>query len=41
MLTGLDPHSGYMDEDVWEEMQMDTRGKFGGLGIEITMEEGL
>ena len=40
MLTGLDPHSGYMDEDVWEEMQMDTRGKFGGLGIEITMEEG-
>ena len=40
MLTGLDPHSGYMDEEVWEEMQMDTRGKFGGLGIEITMEEG-
>ena len=40
MLTGLDPHSGYMDEDVWDEMQMDTQGKFGGLGIEITMEEG-
>ena len=40
MLTGLDPHSGYMDEDVWEEMQLDTKGKFGGLGIEITMEEG-
>ena len=40
MLTGLDPHSGYMNEEVWEEMQMDTRGKFGGLGIEITMEEG-
>jgi carboxyl-terminal processing protease len=40
MLTGLDPHSGYMDEEVWEEMQMDTRGKFGGLGIEITMEDG-
>ena len=40
MLTGLDPHSGYMDENVWEEMQMDTKGKFGGLGIEITMEEG-
>lgn len=40
MLTGLDPHSSYMDEKVWEEMQMDTRGKFGGLGIEITMEEG-
>ena len=40
MLTGLDPHSGYMDEEVWKEMQMDTQGKFGGLGIEITMEEG-
>ena len=40
MLTGLDPHSGYMDEEVWEEMQMNTQGKFGGLGIEITMEEG-
>ena len=40
MLTGLDPHSGYMNEEVWEEMQMDTQGKFGGLGIEITMEEG-
>ena len=40
MLTGLDPHSGYMNEEYWEEMQMDTRGKFGGLGIEITMEEG-
>ena len=40
MLTGLDPHSGYMNEELWEEMQMDTRGKFGGLGIEITMEDG-
>ena len=40
MLTGLDPHSGYMNEEIWEEMQTDTRGKFGGLGIEITMEEG-
>ena len=40
MLRGLDPHSGYMDEDLWKEMQLDTRGKFGGLGIEITMEEG-
>ncbi len=40
MLSGLDPHSGYMNEEVWEEMQMDTKGKFGGLGIEITMEEG-
>jgi len=40
MLTGLDPHSGYMNEEVWKEMEMDTQGKFGGLGIEITMEEG-
>ena len=40
MLTGLDPHSGYMNSEVWEEMKMDTSGKFGGLGIEITMEEG-
>ena len=40
MLRGLDPHSGYMNEEIWEEMQMDTQGKFGGLGIEITMEEG-
>ena len=40
MLTGLDPHSSYMDEEIWNEMQMDTRGKFGGLGIEITMEDG-
>jgi len=40
MLSGLDPHSGYMNEKTWQEMQMDTKGKFGGLGIEITMEEG-
>jgi carboxyl-terminal processing protease len=40
MLTGLDPHSSYMDEKTWKEMQMDTRGKFGGLGIEITLEDG-
>jgi len=40
MLSGLDPHSGYMNQEVWQEMQMDTKGKFGGLGIEITMDEG-
>ena len=39
MITGLDPHSGYMNEEVWEEMQMDTQVKFGGLGIEITMKK--
>ena len=37
MLTGLDPHSGYMNEEVWQEMPMDAQGKFGGLGREITM----
>ncbi len=40
MLSGLDPHSGYMNEEVWKEMKTDTSGKFGGLGIEITMEDG-
>ena len=40
MLSGLDPHSGFMNEEVFQEMRMDTEGKFGGLGIEITMEEG-
>ena len=40
MLSGLAPHSGFMNEEVFQEMQMDTEGKFGGLGIEITMEEG-
>ncbi len=33
MLTGLDPHSGYMNEEVWAEMPMDTQGKFGWIGI--------
>ena len=41
MLTGLDPHSNYMDPKGLREMQVDTRGEFGGLGIELTMEEGL
>ena len=40
MLTGLDPHSGFMNAEIWKEMQVDTKGKFGGLGIEITLEEG-
>jgi len=41
MLTGLDPHSSYMDPKGLREMQVETRGEFGGLGIELTMEEGL
>jgi carboxyl-terminal processing protease len=40
MLTSLDPHSGYMSPKELREMQTETRGEFGGLGIEVTMEEG-
>jgi carboxyl-terminal processing protease len=41
MLTSLDPHSSYMDPKSFRDMQVQTRGEFGGLGIEVTMEEGL
>jgi carboxyl-terminal processing protease len=41
MLAGLDPHSSYMDAKSFKDMQVQTRGEFGGLGIEVTMEEGL
>ncbi len=41
MLATLDPHSGYMPPEMFEEMQIDTTGEFGGLGIEITMEDGV
>ena len=41
MLAGLDPHSSYMDAKTFRDMQMETRGEFGGLGIEVTMEDGL
>lgn len=40
MLTSLDPHSGYLPDDNFEAMQVQTRGRFGGLGIEVTMENG-
>jgi carboxyl-terminal processing protease len=40
MLTSLDPHSGYMDPKSFRDMDVDMRGQFGGLGIEVTMEEG-
>ncbi len=40
MLTSLDPHSSYMDTKSFKEMQDQTRGTFGGLGIEVTQEEG-
>ena len=41
MLTGLDPHSTYMDVDAFKDMQAATQGEFGGLGIEVGMEDGL
>jgi len=41
MVTGLDPHSRYMNDKAWHDMQETTHGEFGGLGIEVTMEDGL
>ena len=41
MLAGLDPHSSYMDLTSFKDMQAETSGEFGGLGVEITMEDGL
>ena len=41
MLTGLDPHSSYMDPKSLRDIQVQTRGEFGGLGIEVTIEDGL
>lgn len=40
MLSGLDPHSSYLDSDAYKELQVGTTGKFGGLGIEVGMEDG-
>jgi len=41
MLSSLDPHSSYMDAKSFNDMQVQTRGEFGGLGIEVTQEDGL
>jgi carboxyl-terminal processing protease len=41
MLTGLDPHSSYLDEDEYRELRVGTSGEFGGVGIEVGMEDGL
>jgi len=41
MLSSLDPHSGYLDAESYNYMSEQTKGKFGGLGIEVTMENGL
>jgi carboxyl-terminal processing protease len=40
MLQSLDPHSSYLNEERFRDMQVQTRGEFGGLGIEVTMEQG-
>ncbi len=40
MLSGLDPHSSYLDKDAFSELQVGTSGEFGGLGIEVGMEDG-
>src|SRR5688500_14239577 len=41
MLTSLDPHSGYLNADDFKEMREQTRGEYGGLGLEVTAEEGV
>ena len=41
MLAALDPHSAYLTPDLYKELQVDTRGSFGGLGIEITLKNGV
>lgn len=41
MLTSLDPHSSYMNANSFKDMRVQTKGEFGGLGIEVTMENGL
>jgi carboxyl-terminal processing protease len=40
MLNGLDPHSAYLDAEAYKELQVGTQGEFGGLGIEVGMEDG-
>src|ERR1700704_2396986 len=40
MLTGLDPHSAYLDQEAFKELQVGTQGQIGGLGIEVGMEDG-
>jgi carboxyl-terminal processing protease len=41
MLSGLDPHSAYLDSEAFKELKVGTEGRFGGLGIEVGMEDGL
>jgi carboxyl-terminal processing protease len=41
MLSSLDPHSAYLDPDMYHELQVETKGSFGGLGIEIAIKDGI
>src|SRR5581483_7932745 len=41
MVSGLDPHSNYMDAKSFQDMQTETSGQFGGLGMQVTMKDGL
>ena len=41
MLSNLDPHSSYLDAEAYKDLQVGTQGEFGGLGIEVTMENGI
>nr|WP_314900739.1 S41 family peptidase [uncultured Deefgea sp.] len=41
MVSGLDPHSTYLDEEAFKELKVNTQGEFGGLGIEVNIEDGL
>ena len=41
MLTGLDPHSSYMNAKAFKDMQIQTKGEFGGLGIEVSEDKGV
>src|SRR5262249_48958486 len=41
MLTSLDPHSSYLNPEEYRDMQVQTRGEYGGLGIEVTMDDGV
>ncbi|MBK7472191.1 MAG: peptidase S41, partial [Betaproteobacteria bacterium] len=41
MVSGLDPHSQFLDEEAFKDLQTSTVGRYGGLGIEVNMEEGL
>ncbi len=41
MLQSLDPHSSFLTEDMFKELQVETKGEFGGLGIEITIDGGI